>query len=61
MSKLKEFCDCGGVIFADTEDWENPVCYNCYEKINSNNEESQCRVETKDQTDQWPIDRHGDI
>lgn len=22
-------CICGGVILADTEDWENPRCYQC--------------------------------
>lgn len=23
-------CACGGVIFADTENWENPTCYGCF-------------------------------
>ena len=26
----RDFCDCGGIILADTEDWENPKCYACY-------------------------------
>lgn len=27
-------CPCGGVILADTEDWDIPLCYECYEKSN---------------------------
>lgn len=26
-------CPCGGVIYANTEDWKVPVCYECYEEI----------------------------
>lgn len=28
-------CPCGAVIFADTEEWEVPLCYNCYEEKTS--------------------------
>lgn len=28
--KLKNFCKCGGVILADTEDWPCPMCHDCY-------------------------------
>jgi hypothetical protein len=28
-------CPCGGVILADTEDWDTPLCYECYEKAPS--------------------------
>lgn len=38
-------CPCGGVIYANTEDWKVPVCYECYEEIReyfkeSNNEQT---------------------
>lgn len=23
-------CRCGGIILADTEDWADPVCHDCY-------------------------------
>ena len=23
-------CACGGIILADTEDWNQPTCYKCY-------------------------------
>jgi len=26
-------CPCGGVIYANTEDWKVPVCYECFEEI----------------------------
>lgn len=26
----EERCLCGGVILADTEDWETPLCYSCF-------------------------------
>jgi len=26
----KRKCPCGGIIFADTENWLTPLCYNCY-------------------------------
>jgi hypothetical protein len=30
-------CPCGCVsIFANTEDWETPVCHSCYEKATEN-------------------------
>ena len=25
-------CACGGIILADTEDWEKPCCYNCWQE-----------------------------
>lgn len=25
-------CKCGGVIVADTEDWDEPCCYVCYDR-----------------------------
>ena len=27
---------CGGVMLADTEDWPNPACYNCWVKMEAN-------------------------
>jgi hypothetical protein len=27
----QQWCPCGGIILADTEDWEIPLCYECYE------------------------------
>ena len=31
MSEMKQiFCPCGGVILADTEDWETPLCVECW-------------------------------
>ncbi len=29
-SKPKDRCPCGGIILADTEDWETPLCYECW-------------------------------
>ena len=26
-------CPCGGVIYANSEDWKVPVCYECFEEI----------------------------
>jgi len=26
-------CPCGGVIYANSEDWKVPVCYQCFEEI----------------------------
>ena len=28
--RLRTHCKCGGIMFADTEDWPCPLCYNCY-------------------------------
>jgi hypothetical protein len=28
----QKWCQCGGVILADTEEWSVPLCYACWEK-----------------------------
>lgn len=28
---MSDRCKCGGVILADTEDWKQPLCHDCYE------------------------------
>ena len=33
LAKAQKQCQCGGIIFADTEDWPVPVCYDCHDKI----------------------------
>ncbi len=33
------FCACGGVILADTEDWEHPRCFDCWEDLGCPDEE----------------------
>lgn len=27
---MKDRCPCGGIILADTEDWETPICHHCW-------------------------------
>lgn len=44
----RDRCPCGGVIFADTEDWEIPFCYNCY----------TLREIGKMKLKNWPSDEH---
>jgi len=39
--KKPEYCPCGGVILADTEDWETPRCYECWEKMGSPEQEPE--------------------
>lgn len=29
----KELCECGGIILADTEEFEKPMCYECFERV----------------------------
>lgn len=31
---MTDRCPCGDVIYANTEDWDIPVCYECYVKMN---------------------------
>lgn len=28
----QKYCPCGGIILADTEEWEIPLCYSCFRK-----------------------------
>ena len=28
-------CPCGDVIYANTEDWDTPLCYECYVEMNA--------------------------
>lgn len=30
MEKKPDRCPCGAIILADTEDWDIPLCYECY-------------------------------
>ena len=30
---MSDYCPCGGIILADTEDWTVPVCYECWVKL----------------------------
>lgn len=27
---MKDRCPCGGIILADTENWEEPLCHECW-------------------------------
>lgn len=36
-----DYCPCGGIILADTEDWKTPLCPNCYEEIGSPDEDPE--------------------
>jgi len=29
----QDYCECGGVILADSEDWDDPKCHSCLERI----------------------------
>jgi hypothetical protein len=31
----QNYCPCGGIILADTEEWRLPRCYSCWEKMGS--------------------------
>lgn len=33
MTIEQKYCPCGGIILADTEDWETPVCDEHYEAL----------------------------
>jgi len=34
-------CPCGGIILADTEDWDTPLCHECWEKMGSPEQEPE--------------------
>lgn len=36
---IQQYCPCGGIILADTEDWDIPLCYECYLEIGEPKEE----------------------
>lgn len=38
-TKKKDWCPCGGIILADTEDFRTPLCPNCYDETRSNTKE----------------------
>ena len=38
---MSDRCPCGGIILADTEDWNVPVCYDCYVELGEPEEEPE--------------------
>lgn len=34
MNDKPDWCPCGNVILVDTEDWEVPLCHDCFEELN---------------------------
>ena len=37
--KKSNWCPCGGVIWADTEEWTVPICVECWEELGMPQEE----------------------
>lgn len=38
LVRKKSLCPCGGIILADTENWDVPLCDNCYSDWETRNE-----------------------
>ena len=45
---MADYCPCGGIILADTEDWKTPRCYECWEKLGSPEKEPELNITVVD-------------
>ena len=65
---MSDRCPCGGIIYADTEEWETPLCYSCFyetdiivlekrvKTLKSQNAELIAAIKTNAKNDKWAIE-----